>query len=107
MDEKIRVVLVTVPDMSAAEKIGKKIVEERLAACVNIVKDVRSIYMWEGKLQDEAELLLIIKTRESAFNLLKEKIKSLHPYSVPEIISLEVKEGNEEYINWVIKETSQ
>ncbi len=107
MKGKIKVVFVTVPDEGVAEKMAKDTVENGLAACVNIVREVRSIYIWEGKIEDEKEFLLIIKTSSSSFKNLKERIKALHPYSVPEIIGIDVTDGNEDYIKWVLKETSK
>jgi len=107
MKRKIKVVFVTVPDEETAEKISRDIVQNGLAACVNIIKDIRSIYMWEGKLEDGKELLLMIKTSSSAFKKLKDRIKTLHPYSVPEVIAIDVIDGNKDYINWVLEETSK
>jgi periplasmic divalent cation tolerance protein len=107
MKGKIKVVFVTVPDEETAIKIAKDIVQSGLAACVNIVKETRSIYMWEGKLEDAVESILIIKTSSSAFKKLKDRIKTVHPYSVPEIIAVDVIDGNIDYIKWVLEETSK
>ena len=95
------VVLTTAKDMPEAEKIAKAVVEKKLAGCCNIVKDVRSIYQWEGKVETSAEALLVIKTRRDALPALEREIKSLHSYKVPEIISLSVLGGSEDYLKWL------
>ena len=95
------VVLVTSKDMAEAERIARALVEKKLAACCNIVKDVRSIYQWEGKVEDSSEVMLFIKTRRDVFALLEREIKGLHSYKVPEIIELSVLGGSEEYLKWV------
>ena len=98
----MRLVIATVPTHRAPE-LARNLVEERLAACVNIVPKVRSIYLWEGKIEDELEALLLIKTTSKRVDALTAHIKTLHPYDVPEIISVEInkKEGNSEYLKWV------
>ena len=86
------VVLVTCGSEEEALRIANALVEEHLAACVNLVSPIRSIYRWEGKIWDEKEWLLIIKTQKKRFQELEKKVKSLHSYSVPEIISLPIVE---------------
>ncbi|GBE36656.1 divalent-cation tolerance protein CutA [bacterium BMS3Bbin07] len=95
------VVFITAPDEEEAARIARTIVEERLAGCVNIVKGIRSIYSWEGKVEDEHEVLMIVKTKRDLFNALEKRVKELHSYSVPEIISLPLVEGSEEYLSWL------
>ena len=95
------VILTTCPSEEEAVKIAKALVEECLAACVNIVSPVRSIYRWEEKIFDEKEWLLIIKTGRERFEALESKIKSLHSYSVPEIVCLPVVEGSLAYLEWL------
>jgi periplasmic divalent cation tolerance protein len=95
------VVLVTCGSEEEAVKIAHSLVEERLAACVNFISPVRSIYRWEGKIWDEKEWILIIKTQKKRFEELEKKVKSLHSYSVPEIISLPVVEGASSYLKWL------
>lgn len=95
------VVLATSKDVAEAEKIAKAVVEKKLAACCNIVKDVRSVYQWEGKVEESSEAMLFIKTRRDALPALEREIKSLHSYKVPEIISLSVLGGDEEYLKWL------
>lgn len=100
------VIYCSVPNEFSANLIANTLVEENLAACVNIIDNVTSVYRWEGTAQTEKELLLMIKTQKSRFNDLKEKIISLHEYTVPEIIAVPIVEGAEEYMKWVVKETS-
>jgi periplasmic divalent cation tolerance protein len=95
------VVFVNCNSEEEAAKIGHSLVEEHLAACVNIHSPGRSIYRWEGKIWDEKEWTLVIKTQRVRFEELERKVKSLHSYSVPEIISLPIVEGNPEYLKWV------
>ncbi len=95
------VVLVTCGTEEDAKNIANSFVEERLAACVNIISPVRSIYRWEGKMCDEKEWLLITKTQRKRFEELEKKVKLLHSYSVPEIIALPIVEGSEAYLKWL------
>ena len=99
------IVHVTAPNEEEASKISRTVVEERLAACVNIIRSVRSIYRWQGRLEDEQEVLMIIKTKRTLFERLQGRVKELHSYTVPEIIGLPVIEGSEEYLNWLGQET--
>jgi periplasmic divalent cation tolerance protein len=100
------VVYVTAPAEEEAEKIARALVENKLAACANIVKNMRSIYRWQGKIEDEAEVLMIVKTRKEHFAHIREMVKQLHSYSVPEIIALPIVEGSEDYLAWMREETS-
>ncbi len=99
------VVLITASKEDEAERIARDIVSSRLAACVNIIRDIRSIYRWKGKTEDEGEVLMIVKTRLDLFGGLKKRVKELHSYSVPEIIALPLIEGSEEYFSWLKEET--
>lgn len=99
------IVLITAPKEEEAQRIAQDIVLSRLAACVNIVKDIRSIYRWKGKIEDEGEVLMIVKTRLDLFGNLKKRVKELHSYSVPEIIAVPLVEGSEEYLTWLKEET--
>jgi periplasmic divalent cation tolerance protein len=99
------VALVTCGSEEEALKIAHALVENHLAACVNLVSPIRSIYRWEGKIWDEKEWLLIIKTQGKKFDELKTRVKSLHSYAVPEIISLPIVEGSSSYLNWIRENT--
>ena len=95
------VIFVTVGSEDEAEKIAEGLVEERLAACVSIVPKIRSIYTWKGKVEREEELLLIIKTKEELFERVRDRVKELHSYEVPEIIAIPVTNGLKEYLDWI------
>jgi len=88
-------------------KIGRKLVESRLAACVNVIPKVRSFFYWEGKVRGEQEVILVIKTMQKQFGKIINEIKKIHTYEVPEIISLRVDGGEEKYLNWVKKSVSE
>ena len=100
------VIYCTVPNDFSANLIASTLVDENLAACVNIVPSITSIYKWEGSVQTDSELLLIIKTQQSKFNDVEKRIKELHENSIPEIIAVPIIKGSEEYQNWIRKETS-
>jgi periplasmic divalent cation tolerance protein len=99
------VVLVTTPSPERAAEIARAIVEERLAACGNVVPGLRSIYRWEGKVQDEEEALLVLKTTRARFEALRDRVLALHPYEVPEVIALPVEAGSARYLAWIADET--
>ena len=99
------VVLITAPKEEDAAAMANALVEGRLAACVNIIRQVRSIYRWQGKIEDDQEVLMIAKTRKECFAELVNKVKELHTYSVPEIIALPVMDGFEAYLDWLKEET--
>jgi periplasmic divalent cation tolerance protein len=103
MSDKAIIVFVTTPSHSDAADIAKTIVSEKLAACVNIIPGIRSIFYWEDKVQDEQETLMIIKSSAELFEDLKKRIIMTHPYSVPEIISVEIQQGHQEYLNWIFE----
>jgi len=95
------VVLITCPSSAVAQRIGRTLVEERLAACVNLVPGLLSIYRWEGKVCRDAETLLLIKTRRHCLAALARRVAAIHPYSVPEILALPVQAGSRPYLKWV------
>ena len=99
------VTFITAPNEDEAAGIARSLVEARLAACVNIVRNIRSIYTWQGNIEDDSEVLMIVKTRKSLFNALSAKVRELHSYDVPEIIALPVTEGSEEYLKWLKEST--
>ena len=103
----ISLVLVTTGSEEEAAKIGRTLVEEKLAACANIVPHIRSIYRWKGKIHDEQEALILIKTRTSLFSALRNRIRELHGYEVPEIIASPISQGLQEYLDWVVTETEE
>ena len=95
------VVLVTVGSLAQGERIADALVTEELAACVNIVGPIRSVYRWEGRVQRDEELLLIIKTRAELFAQLEARVRALHSYQTPEVIALPITAGAELYLNWL------
>ncbi len=106
MKEDCIIVMMTAPSDEDGARIGKKLIEERLAACCNIVPSVRSLYWWKGEICDEAEVLCILKTRASNFELIKARVSALHPYEVPELIAVDIIDGLPSYLAWVIDGTS-
>jgi periplasmic divalent cation tolerance protein len=96
-----RIVLTTAGSVDEARKIARALVERRLAACVNIVPQVESVYRWQGKLETAPEWLLVIKTEAAAFEGVRATIEALHSYETPECIMLEVAEGDQEYLDWI------
>jgi periplasmic divalent cation tolerance protein len=104
--DDVLLVLVTVPDAETGARIGRSLVEARLAACVSLVPGLRSIYRWEGAVQDEAETLCLIKTRRPLYEPLRKRIETLHPYQTPEIIGLAPLCGNEPYLRWIWDSTA-
>lgn len=100
----IRIVFVTIP-REEAQTMARQLVEERYAACVSIVPKINSIYSWDGKIQEDEESLLIIKTTQGRFDALMEHVKEHHPYEVPEIIGFPLTEALPEYVSWVRRET--
>ncbi|MCS7165889.1 MAG: divalent-cation tolerance protein CutA [Candidatus Calescibacterium sp.] len=101
-----RVVYITCPNINDAENIARILVNNRIAACVNILPNVRSVYTWRDKVEEAEEVILIIKTVEDNLELLEETVKKYHPYTVPEIISWPIKSGNIEYLKWMNEVTN-
>lgn len=99
------VVLMTTNEINEAEKIAGDLVKDGLAACVNIVNKVRSVYKWKGEVIRDTEALCVIKTIKANFEPLKAKIKDMHSYTVPEVIALPIEMGSQTYLDWLIKET--
>lgn len=94
-------VLVTAPDAERGAALGRTLVEERLAACVNILPGLRSIYHWQGAVEEESEVLLLIKTSSDLLPQLTERVKELHPYEVPEVLALPIAGGSSDYLHWL------
>ena len=100
-----RIVLTTAGSQEEARKIAHALVERRLAACVNIVPHVESIYRWQGKIETAEEWLLLIKTQAELFDRVCDAVKELHSYDLPECVMLEVTAGSQEYLDWIAKNT--
>jgi len=98
---EILTVFVTVPDVEVAERLGRTLVDERLAACANIVQDVLSVYRWEGEVRRDSEALVIMKTTADGLAALEARAIELHPYDVPEVLALPVVGGHGPYMDWV------
>lgn len=95
------VVLVTAGSKEEAQKIARGLLEEKLAACANIVENIESHFWWQGKIDEAREALVVIKTKRALFNKLISKVRSLHSYEVPEIIALPIVGGNKKYLDWI------
>ncbi len=99
--------LITAPnEPETAKKLARALVEERLAACVNLVPDLTSVYRWQGEIVEDGEILLIVKTTEARLEALMARVPELHPYEVPEILALEVEDGHPPYLAWLKESTS-
>ena len=96
----VRVVLCTCPPADA-ERIARTVLEERLVSCVNVVSGVKSLYWWKDAIQDDAESMLVIKTPAQCYAKLEARLQEIHPYAVPEVLSLDVVDGSKSYISWV------
>ncbi|HEX6929452.1 MAG TPA: divalent-cation tolerance protein CutA [Gammaproteobacteria bacterium] len=99
------VILVTCPDRASGMKIGGALVEEKLAACANLVEGMTSIYRWKHAIHRDAEVLLIIKTRQGRFADVEKRVLALHPYEAPEIIACDITAGNASYLKWIEENT--
>lgn len=100
------IIFITVSNPEEASKIARALVEERLSACVNIIKGIRSIYRWQGEIEDEEEALLIVKTRGELFEEVENRVRELHSYTVPEVISIPILKGSEPYLSWLRESTT-
>ena len=101
----IIVIYCTVPNKKIAKDITKIIMKHKLAACVSMIENVKSVFSWDGEICEEKEILLIIKTRRTNYGKVKLVIEDVHPYSVPEIIALPIVDCSEDYLKWLVKET--
>lgn len=95
------VVLVTAGSADEADRIGRTLVEERLAACANLVPAIASRFWWQGKIEEAGEALLILKTRQDRLPRLTARVRSLHSYTVPEVIALPILDGSPDYLRWI------
>lgn len=98
-------VLCAVPNAETGQRIARTIVHEGLAACVNLLPGITSVYRWQGEVQENPELLLLIKTRQERYEALEARIKELHPYEVPEIIAHKIEAGLKSYLEWIAQNT--
>jgi periplasmic divalent cation tolerance protein len=101
-----KVLFVTCPNIIEAENIARILINNRLAACVNIINNLKSIFTWKGNVEIQEEALLIIKTTEEKLEELEETIKKYHSYTVPEIIVIDIKAGNLDYLKWMVEVTT-
>jgi periplasmic divalent cation tolerance protein len=99
------IIYVTTPDEETAENIARALVEEKLAACANIVPRVRSIFRWKDNIEDENEVLMILKTRAELFDRAEKRVGTMHPYEVPEIVAVPLTRGSKPYLDWLSEST--
>lgn len=104
-DARVQLVFTTCPDEATARQIARALVEERLAACGNVVPGLTSIYRWRGEVETAAECMLLLKTRDDLLEPLARRLDELHPYEVPELLALPVGAGTPAYLQWVVEET--
>ena len=98
-------VYATASDAAEAERIGEAVVDERLAACANVIDGMRSIFRWQGSVQKGREAILILKTREDLFDELRQRIAELHSYELPCIVAMPIAAGHEPFLDWIASET--
>ena len=106
VENQLLVILCTAPDQPTAERLARELVEERLAACVNVIAGVKSFYRWRGQIEADDEIQLLIKTPRRRFDEVADWLKANHPYDVPEIIALPAEKVSEEYLSWALEQTS-
>src|ERR687892_645156 len=105
-DEKLSLVLVTAPSQEVANQLAHSLVSGRFAACVTVIPRVVSIYVWEGKLEQAEEALMLIKTRSSRYAEMEQHIRTHHPYDTPEIVEIPAGQVTQKYWQWVVQETT-
>ena len=94
-------ILCTINEIESARKISKTLVSEKLAACVNIIPNLTSIYTWNGQIEEDSEYLMLIKTKQTLFDKVKTRITELHPYETCEVISIKIDNGSKPYLDWI------
>lgn len=104
-DGDYRMVLVTAPDMEVGRAVARKVLEEKLVACVNIVPKIESLYWWEGKIDSSSEALLVMKTLAVHAVELEQVVVAAHPYDTPEFVALPITEGSQKYLSWISDST--
>jgi periplasmic divalent cation tolerance protein len=102
MADQILLAISTFPDVETANRVAEALVEEKLAACANIIPAVHSIYRWKEKIETAGEVMVFLKTTEDRLVELQEKLRSVHPYEVPELICIQIDRGSPDYLRWVI-----
>lgn len=102
-----QVLLCTCPDQNSARLIANTLLTKKLAACINMIPNITSIYEWEGKIVEETEIQLLIKTQAKLFNTINDEIIRIHPYDTPEVIAIDITQGNPDYMHWLNKVTTQ
>jgi periplasmic divalent cation tolerance protein len=105
--EQALLLISNLPDAASAEQVARTLVEKRLAACVNILPAVRSVYRWQGAIEEAAEVTIFIKSSSARYPELEAALKDLHPYQVPELIALPIAAGLPAYLQWVLAETEK
>ncbi len=103
--EKIITIICTVPDFKTGKDIGEKLVSENLISCVNIIPGITSIYRWQGKICSDNEVILFMKSRLSLFDKIDSRVQELHPYDVPEVISMDIDNASNPYHEWILEMT--
>jgi periplasmic divalent cation tolerance protein len=104
MAEDVRLVYMTTPNQEEALKLARLLVEERLAACANVLGAVTSVYWWDGKLNEDGEVALIVKTRAALVDALTERVRAVHPYECPCVVALPIDGGNAAFLDWISAE---
>lgn len=99
------VILTTCPNRSTAESIARLLVEQRYAACVNVIDAIQSIYCWKDKIESDEETMLVIKTTKQRYGDIESTIQSNHPYDIPEVIALDIEKGAHSYLSWITQST--
>ena len=107
MESALVIVNITAPSMEIAQLLAQSLVDQRLAACVNLVGPIQSVYLWQGSIHQDEEVLMIVKTRRAHMDAIAAVLKDLHPYDLPELIALPVVGGSPAYLDWVAQSTKR
>jgi periplasmic divalent cation tolerance protein len=107
IEEPTLLVLTNLGDIDSARRIARALVEQRLAACVNLLPGVQSVYRWQGAVEEEGEVTLLIKTSAARYAELEAAIRALHPYQLPEVIAVPIADGLPDYLDWIRQETKK
>lgn len=105
MESALVIVYITAPSMEIAQLLAQSLVEQRLAACVNLVGSIQSVYLWQGSLHQDEEVLMVVKTRRTHLDTIADVLRTLHPYDLPELIAFPVVGGSPAYLDWVEQST--